>query len=163
MTIEQWQAIAWLIIGVIFGASIAYSMWRRKLKFPVYRAWLLLLFISMFVVDSLEGHTLWALFAWASSIIGLSLVFDILTSWGKELNQKLVIGSILIVTVFGGILTNLYIISVPSSIVVRMFSLTVFILIIMPVLIASIAYLKGKKELSRKLINMGFYPNRNEK
>jgi len=156
MTTEQWQAIAWLIIGVIFGASIAYSMWRRKLKFPVYRAWLMLLFISMFVVDSLEGHTLWVLFAWASSIIGLSLVFDILVSWGKELNQKLVIAPILIVTVVGGILANVYIFSMPSNVVLKIFSLSLFALVNVPVLFALIAYLKGKTELSKKLLNFGY-------
>jgi hypothetical protein len=156
MMTEQLQAIAWLIIGVIFGVSIAYSMWRRKLEFPVYRAWLLLLFISLFVVDSLEGHTLWVMFAWASSIIGLTLAFDILASWGKELDQKLVIGSILMVTVAGGILVNVYIFSMPSNVAVRMFFLAVFVLAIAPVVVAFIAYLNGKKELSKKLLNFGY-------
>lgn len=158
MTLEQLQAIAWLIIGVVFGAAIVYSMRRRKFAFPVYRAWLLLLFISMFVVDSLEHRALGALFVWASSIIGLSLVFDILTFWGKELNEKLAITSMLIVTVIGGISANVYIFSTPSNVAVRIFSLAVFILVITPILFALVAYLKGKKELSKKLINIGFCP-----
>jgi len=157
MTAEQLQGIAWLIIGVVFGAAIVYSMRRRKIAFPAYRAWLLLLFISMFVVDSLEHRSLGALFVWASSIIGLSLVLDILTFWGKELNEKLAITLMLIVTVVGGISANVYIFSTPSSVAVRIFSLTVFVLVIAPVLFALIAYLKGKKELSKKLINIGFY------
>jgi len=157
MPTEQLQAIAWLIIGVIFSAAIAYSMRCRKIAFPAYRVWLLLLFISMFVVDSLEHRTLGSLFVWASSIIGLSLVLDILTSWGKELNEKLAITSMLFVTVGGGILANVYVFSMPSSVAARIFSLTVFVLITTPVLFALVAYLRGKKELSKKLINIGFY------
>jgi len=157
MTLEQLQAIAWLIIGVVFGAAIAYSMWRRKLRFPAYRVWLLLLFIGMFVVDSLEHRTLETLFVWASSIIGVSLVFDILASWGKELNEKLAITLMLIVAVVGGILANMYMFSTLSNVAVRTFSLTVFVLVTTPVLFALVAYLKGKKELSKKLINIGFY------
>jgi len=156
MTAEQLQAIAWLTVGVVFGTTIAYSTWRRKLKFPLYRAWILLLFISMFVVDSLEGHTLWTLFAWASSIIGLSLVFDIFTLWGKELNHKLVIGSLLIVTIVGGILVNAYAFSTPTSFGARIFSLAVFTLMITPIIFALIAYFKGKNEHSKRLLSLAY-------
>jgi len=157
MTVEQLQGVAWLIIGVIFGAVMVYAMRRRKLKFPFYRVWLVLMFISMFVVDSLEGRGLGALFVWAASIIGLSITLDILTYRGKELNSKLVITSMLFVIVVGGILTNVHMFSTPTSVAARMFSLVVSILLTLPVVFALIACLKGKKELSKKFTGIAFY------
>jgi len=157
MTIEQVQGIAWLIIGIVFGAAMFYAMWRRKLKFPVYRVWLVLLFIFMFVADSFEGRGLGALFVWAAGIIGLSIVLDVLAYRGKELNEKLAAISTLIVIVVGGILTNAYVFLTPTSVTARIFSLVVFTLLTLPIVFGLIAYLKGKKELSKKFTSIGFY------
>jgi len=136
MIIEQLQGIGWLIIGIIFGAAIAYATWRHQFRFPIYRAWLVLSFISMFVVDSFEGHGLGALFVWASSIIAVSVILDILTYRGKELNDKLAATSVLTVIVVGGILTNAYMLLTPISPVARIFTLAVFILLVAPFLFA---------------------------
>ena len=162
MTMEQLQFIAWLNIGVVFAATIAYFTWRRKLSFPAYRAWFLLLLFIVLAVNSLEGGGLQPVFAWLSSIILLFLTLDILISQGKRLNEKLVTSSMLIVTVVGGILANVYIISVPTSVGARTFSLVVFLLMITPFMFALIAHLKGKRELSKKLLNfvyLGFMKN----
>jgi len=152
MTIEQLQGIAWLILGIIFGVAIVYSMRRQKYRFPTYKVWLLVLLIGSFVVRSFEGDAIGALFVWFSCIIGLSLAFDIFESQGKMLNEKPVLGSLLFVTVVGGTLTNVYIFSMPTSVAARIFSLSVLILVTMPILFALIAYLMGKRNLSKKLL-----------
>ncbi|MEM3828559.1 MAG: hypothetical protein QXP36_05035 [Conexivisphaerales archaeon] len=151
---EQLHGIAWLIIGIVFGLGITYATWRRQLKFPLYRLVLVFAFISMFVVDSFEGRGLGALFVWASSIIGLSVIIDILTYQGKELNEKLVAISMLVVIIVGGTLANVYMFQTPTSFTARIFTLAVFMLLVIPFVFALIAYLKGKKELSKKLTNI---------
>ena len=152
MTTEQLQSIVWLIIGVVFAAAIVYSMRRRKLVFPAYRVLFLFLFISTFVVRSFEGDAIGVLFAWWSSIIGLSLVLDVLVSSGKELNEKLAASSMLVVTSVGGILANVYIFSMPTSVGARILSVSALILVHVPILFAIIAYLLGKRKLSTKFI-----------
>jgi len=106
----------------------------------------------MSIAEFFEGNATGALFLWLSCIIGLSLALDILTSRGKELNEKLMAGSLLVVISLGGILANLYIFSMPTSFFTRIFSLSVLILVHVPLLVALAAYVWGKKELSRKLI-----------
>ena len=152
MATEQLQGIVWLIIGVVSAAAVVYSMRRRKLVFPAYRVWLLLLFISSFVVRSFEGDAVEALFVWWSSIILVSLVFDTLVSLGKELNEKLAMSSMLVVTSVGGILANLYIFSTPTSVGARIFSVSTLILVHVPLLFAVITYVLGKRKLSKKFI-----------
>ncbi len=70
--------------------------------------------------------------------------------------MKLMVGSWLTVTSGGGILTNLYIFSVPASLEARIFSLSVLVLVHLPVMVALLAYLKGRKELSKRLINLSY-------
>jgi hypothetical protein len=112
----------------------------------------------MSIAQFLEGNATGALFLWFSCIIGLSLALDILVLRGRELNEKFVAGSLLVVTSLGGILANLYIFSMPTSFFTRVFSLSVLALFHVPLLIALIAYVWGKKELSKKLI--GWFSSR---
>jgi uncharacterized membrane protein YesL len=115
-----------------------------------------LLFCSLFMLISisyfLEGNATGAPFLWISCILGVSLALDILVSRGKELNMKLVMGLILTVISLGGVLVNLYVFSVPSSFLTRALSLLTLALVHVPLLFAVIAYVWGKKELSKKLI-----------
>jgi len=157
MTTEQLQGIVWLILGIIFGVAFVYSMKRQKFKFPTYRVWLLFMFLIMFVVDSFEGHTIGVWFVWSSGIILIILMLDVLESLGKKLNEKLAISSVLIVTSVGGILANVYVFSMPTSVGARIFSVSTLILVHVPILFALIALLKGKKELSKKLIDFGYF------
>jgi len=121
----------------------------RKIKFPIVMVLWLSLWITMSIAEFFEGNATGALFLWLSCIIGLSLALDILTSRGKELNEKLMAGSLLVVISLGGILANLYIFSMPTSFFTRIFSLSVLILVHVPLLVALAAYVWGKKELSR--------------
>lgn len=156
MTIEQLEYTVWFILALGLSIFIAYYVRRRRVKFPVGLVMVLVALIITFVYKSFEGDATGILFLWFSCIIGLSLALDVLTSRGKELNEKLVASSWLVVTSLGGILTNAYIFSVPASLGARIFSLSVLILVHVPILFALIAYLKGKKELSKRLINLGY-------
>jgi peptidoglycan/LPS O-acetylase OafA/YrhL len=125
----------------------------HKIKLPIGTVLLLSLFMLMFIAQFFEGNATGALFLWFSCILGLSLALDILMARGKELNEKFVAGLWLLVTSLGGIVANLYIFSMTKSFFTRIFSLSVLALLHVPFLIALIAYVRGKKELSKKLIN----------
>jgi len=155
VTIEQSLAIVGFVVALALAIVGAYYMRRRKFKFPVAVAVLLFLFVSVFIIGSLEGDAIGIFFLWISCILGLSLSLDILTWRGRELNMKLVVSSRLVVTIVGGILTNVYVFSVPASLVARTFSFSVLILAHVPLLVALIAYVKGKREFSKRLINLG--------
>jgi len=130
----------------------------HKIKLPIGMVLLLSLFMLMSVAQFLEGNATGALFLWFSCVLGLSLALDILVSRGKELNEKFVAGLLLGVISLGGILANLYIFSMPTSFFTRVFSLLVLVLVHVPLLFAVIAYVWGKKELSKKLI--GWFSSR---
>jgi peptidoglycan/LPS O-acetylase OafA/YrhL len=121
-------------------------------------ALMLFLLITTSIAEFSEGNAMGALFLWLSCVIGLSLTLDVLTSHNRELNEKLMAGALFVVISIGGILANLYIFSMPTSFFGRVFSLSVFVLIHVPLLIALIAHIWGKQELSRKLI--GWFSSR---
>jgi len=128
----------------------------RKIKFPIG----MILFLSLFIIISatqfFEGNATGAIFLWFSCVLGLSLTLGILTSYNKELNVKLMAAAMLAVVSLGGIIANLYIFSMPTSFLVRAFSLSALIAVHVPLVIALMAYAFGRKQLSRKLIIGGF-------
>jgi len=156
MTIEQLQYTVWFLLALVSVILIAYYMQRRKIKFPFYMVALLFFSVSTFVIRSFKGDIIGILFLWLSCILGLSLALDILTWRGRELNEKLVVSSWLVVTSLGGILTNVHIFSMPTSFGARILSFSVLILVHVPIAFALIAYLVGNKKLSKKLINFGY-------
>jgi peptidoglycan/LPS O-acetylase OafA/YrhL len=129
----------------------------RKIKFPIGMG----LFLSLFIISSIaaffEGSAMAALWLWLSCMIGLFLALDVLVSRGKELNEKLVASLVLAVTNLGGIMANLYVFSMPTNSFIRIFSLSVLALVNVPLMIALLAYIWGKKELSRKLYRLVFF------
>ena len=118
---------------------------------------MLFLFITTSIAGFSEGNAMGVLFLWLSCVLGLSLTLDILTSHNKQLSLKLMGATCIAVISLGGILANLYIFSMPTSFFTRFFSLLVLILVNLPMFFAVIAYVWGKKELSRKLI--GWFPS----
>jgi hypothetical protein len=130
----------------------------HKIKLPIGRV----LIFSLFTVASVgyfsEGNALGALWLWFSCILGLSLALDVLVARGKEFNEKSVAGSLLAIISIGGILANVYIFSAPTSFFTRIFSLSVLVVVHVPLLFAVVAYVWGKKELSKKLI--GWFSSR---
>jgi len=130
----------------------------HKIKLPIGRMTFLSLFIVMSVAQFFDGNAMGALYLWFSCIIGLSLALDILVLRGREMNEKFVAGSLLALISLGGTLSNLYVFSMPTTFFAKVFSLSVLILVHVPLLFAVIAYVHGKKELSRKLI--GWFSSR---
>ena len=124
----------------------------NKSKLPKGGILLCSLFMFISVSYFLEGNATGAPFLWFSCILGVSLALNILVSQGKELNVKLVMGITLTVISLGGVLVNLYVFSVPSSFLTRTLSFLTLALVHVPLLFAVIAYVWGKKELSKKLI-----------
>ncbi len=158
MATEQLLNIVLFILAIVLAIIIAYYTRRRQVKFPVAIAIAAPLFVSIstFISRSFEGDAIGIFFLWLSCIFGLYLSLEILTWRGRQLNMKLVASSWLIVTSAGGILTNVYIFSVPASFVARILSLLMLILVHVPILFALIAYLVGKRRLSKKLVNFGY-------
>jgi len=99
------------------------------------------------------GNALGALFLWFACVVGVSLVLDASVQFGKEFNPKLVMAILLAVINLGGALAGLYVFSVPSGFFTRAFSAVMMTVAQVPMLIAVIAYVWGKKELSKKLLN----------
>jgi peptidoglycan/LPS O-acetylase OafA/YrhL len=128
----------------------------RRIKLPLGMVLFLFLFIVSSIVAFLEGNAMTALWLWFSCVIGLFLTLDVLVSLGKELNEKMVASLCLALTNLGGILANLYIFSMPTSFFARIFSLSVLALINVPLLIALLAYVWGKKEQAKKLYLLVF-------
>jgi peptidoglycan/LPS O-acetylase OafA/YrhL len=121
----------------------------------------MVLFLSLFVINSIvaffEGNAMAALWLWLSCVIGLFLALDILVARGKELNEKMVASLCLAVMNLGGALVNLYVFSMPASSFTRIFSLSTLALVNVPLLIALLAYVWGKKEQARKLYRLFYF------
>jgi hypothetical protein len=98
------------------------------------------------------GNALGALFLWFACVVGVSLVLDASVQFGKEFNPKLVMAILLVVINLGGALAGLYVFSLPSSFFARAFSAVMMAVAQVPMLIAMIAYVWGKKEFSKKLL-----------
>lgn len=130
----------------------------RKIRLPIVMVLFLSLFMFISVAQFFEGNATGALFLWFSCILGLSLALNVLVSRGKDLNEKIVAGLWLVVTILGGALANLYVFSMPTSFVARVFSLLVLVIVTVPLIVGVMAYVWGKKELSKKLI--GWFSSR---
>jgi len=146
--------LAGLVLGALIVAVFFYFSRevQKLMRYLTVNPILALGFASLTVIKFVEGDALWALCAWASSIITLSMVLDLLVSAGRELNEKLAASLMLVVVVAGGILANTYIFSMPTTAGIRILSLSALILSLAPILIASIVYSIGKRKLSKRII-----------
>jgi peptidoglycan/LPS O-acetylase OafA/YrhL len=131
---------------------------RRRIKLEIGLMMFFSFNVVMCVAEFLEGNAAGALFFWLSCMLGFYLAMDVLVARGKEFNEKSVAGSLLAVISFGGILANVYVFSAPTSLFTRVFSLLLLVAVHVPLLFAVIAYVHGKKELSKKLI--GWFSSR---
>jgi hypothetical protein len=153
VTIEQSLAIAAFVVALALAIIGAYYTRRRRFRFPFALVALLFFLIVSFISQSFEGNAIWVLFLWLSCVIGLALAFDVLTWLGKELNVKLAVGLWLAVTSLGGALASAYVWSVPASLGARVFSLSVYVLIHVPLLFGLIAYFVGKQRYSERVVS----------
>lgn len=115
---------------------------------------LITLVLSLYsIVKYFEGDVAFALFIWFTIIIGSYATTSFLELRGILLNQKILLTFILLITLGGGILVNIYIFSANSSFYTRIFSMSVFILIIIVYALGMLASLIGRKDLSKKILN----------
>jgi hypothetical protein len=105
----------------------------------------------------LSGNLFAAPFLWFAAIVGVAAVLDTLVAFGRELNPNLAAGLLLAAVTGGGVLVNVLVFSVPSSLIVRIFSAVTLVAVNVPLLIGVSAYFCGKKELSKKAIKWFSY------
>ncbi len=108
------------------------------------------------VLQFLEGNVMAALFLWFACIVGVSSALDLIGSAGKAFNEKLAATLMFAVVSLGGVLVNLYIFYATSNFALRVFSLTLLCLVSVPMMLAGIAYVWGKREQSKKLFRWYF-------
>ncbi|MEM2816133.1 MAG: hypothetical protein QW056_02060 [Candidatus Bathyarchaeia archaeon] len=159
MPIEQLQLLILFILAISAGGVIAYFIHRRRFRLPFHLIMLLALFIAYSIVKFFESDAIAVLFTWFSAIMAVSVTFSILDLLGRELNEKLALSLMLIVTSGSGALTNIYLFSTPISPCFKAFSLVVLIAIHIPFMVALIAYFRGKRKLSKGI--QDFYIGKN--
>ena len=153
MTAGQIWGLVGLILGALIVAVILYlTRQKERVRYLTVHPVLAFGFVSLTVIKFMEGDAFWAFSAWISSIVTLSIALDILVSAGRELNERLVVSLMLIIIIAGGILANTYIFSMPTTMFIRILSLSAFVLCLAPILMALIVYSFGKRKLSKRII-----------
>lgn len=136
---------------VVVGLLIAYLSWH-KLRFPFSKVILLLAFSIYSAVKFLEADVIALIFVWFLAVIAASLALDILLLLNKEVNKKLAVASMLIVISGGGSLANTLIFLSSVDLWIKVFSLALLIVIHVPLIVALVIYLLGKKAVSKRLV-----------
>jgi hypothetical protein len=131
---------------------------RQKIQLPKGRILITVGWIVLSAVNLLRGDATGVLFLWTASVWGVALALDAWVQLGKELNPKLAVALQLAVISLGGTLVTLIVFSVPSTFLLRALSLGLLVVIYVPLLFAMVAYVWGKKDLSKKL--MSWYSGR---
>ncbi|MCW4009994.1 MAG: hypothetical protein NWF05_05175 [Candidatus Bathyarchaeota archaeon] len=125
----------------------------QKIQLPKRRLLITVGWIILSAINLLRDDVVGVLFLWTASVWGGALALDALAQLGKELNPKLEVALQLAVISLGGILVALTIFSVPSSFLLRAVMIGLLSAVHVPLLFAVAAYVCGKKELSKKLLN----------
>ncbi len=162
VSVEQFYVLISFILAIFVSIVIMALIRRRRFRFPFYQVLLLVLFVAYSVVKFLESDVTAFLFAWFSVIMAVNVAFSILDFLNIKLNEKLAASLMFVAISGGGVLTNIFILSTPVSLWIKGFALTVLIALHVPFLIAMMAYFKGKRELSKKLMQ-DFYSGKNSK
>jgi drug/metabolite transporter (DMT)-like permease len=126
-----------------------------KSEVPKMLVWSLMVFgLVMGSVGYFRGGNAFGAFLlWSACVIGVSLARNVSVLQGKEWSPKLAMAVLLVVVSLGGVLVNVYVFSVPSSLFVKAFSLLMMLVVNVPLLLGVWAYVWGKKELSKKLLD----------
>ncbi|MEM2153769.1 MAG: hypothetical protein QXY76_02565 [Nitrososphaeria archaeon] len=117
---------------------------------------LILVFVAtifLAITKYLENDPIFVIFSWFSTSIGFYMITAFLEGKGIFLSQKIILPIILIVTLGGGIVANAYIFANCNILFVKMFSLSILLLIALVYSFGIIAYFMGKRELARKILN----------
>lgn len=140
-----------LLIAIALSILIVHLHWRRY-KPLLPKAFLLASFVIFSVIKFYEANAIALTFAWFSIVMATSLALDALTAVNGEVNEKLAIALMLTAISGVGVPINTVILLSPVDTWIKAFSLSILIAIHVPILVAMIIYLVGRRRTSKELI-----------
>lgn len=108
---------------------------------------------SLALVKYFENDPAFALFGWFAIAAGVYVIVNFLELKGTFLDKRIILPTLVLVTLGGGVLANVYIFISRSTFPIRVFSLTALLLIVAAYGLGITAYLLGKKNLAEKIVN----------
>ena len=125
----------------------------KRRYYPLSQILVALGFALYSIVKYFEGDPVYTVFIWFTITVGSYAIISFLELRGIFLNQKVLATLLLLITLGGGILVNIYIFSTSSSFSVRIFSMGTFVLILAVYTLGILASLIGRRDLSKKILN----------
>jgi hypothetical protein len=125
----------------------------KRRYYPLSQILVALGFALYSIVKYFEGDPVYTVFIWFTITVGSYVIISFLELRGRVLNQKVLVTLLLLITLGGGILVNIYIFSTSSSFSVRIFSMGTFVLILAVYTLGILASLRGRRDLSKKILN----------
>jgi hypothetical protein len=125
----------------------------KRRYYPLSQILVALGFALYSIVKYFEGDPVYTVFIWFTITVGSYVMISFLELRGIFLNQKVLVTLLLLITLGGGILVNIYIFSTSSSFSVRIFSMGTFVLILAVYTLGILASLIGRRDLSKKILN----------
>jgi hypothetical protein len=125
----------------------------KRRYYPLSQILVALGFALYSIVKYFEGDPVYTVFLWFTITVGSYAIISFLELRGIFLNQKVLVTLLLLITLGGGILVNIYIFSTSSSFSVRIFSMGTFVLILAVYTLGILASLIGRRDLSKKILN----------
>jgi hypothetical protein len=125
----------------------------KRRYYPLSQILVALGFALYSIVKYFEGDPVYTVFLWFTITVGSYAIISFLELRGIFLNQKVLATLLLLITLGGGILVNIYIFSTSSSFSVRIFSMGTFVLILAVYTLGILASLIGRRDLSKKILN----------
>jgi hypothetical protein len=125
----------------------------KRRYYPLSQILVALGFALYSIVKYFEGDPVYTVFLWFTITVGSYAMISFLELRGIFLNQKVLATLLLLITLGGGILVNIYIFSTSSSFSVRIFSMGTFVLILAVYTLGILASLIGRRDMSKKILN----------
>jgi len=119
--------------------------------YPLSQILVALGFALYSILKYFEGDPVYTVFLWFTITVGSYAIISFLELRGIFLNQKVLVTLLLLITLGGGILVNIYIFSTSSSFSVRIFSMGTFVLILAVYTLGILASLMGRRDLLKIL------------
>ena len=160
MSVEQQPLLMLILASALAGITVIYIARRRKLNSMLSRSVLLTVFTINFVTLSLESDAMALLFLWFSAFLAVSLALDALPRLGVYVSEKLAVAAILATLSGLGLVVNLLVLSSSAGLGTKVFVLGAFAAVHVPLIIALAAYAKGKRELSKGVMQRLYFSRR---
>lgn len=123
----------------------------KRRYYPLSQILVALGFALYSILKYFEGDPVYTVFLWFTITVGSYAIISFLELRGIFLNQKVLVTLLLLITLGGGILVNIYIFSTSSSFSVRIFSMGTFVLILAVYTLGILASLMGRRDLLKIL------------